>query len=221
MNIQSIIDELGSMEYPADDVDALEQLRSTAKVVKCPVDSGVLRRYLTHQNKITVIENLANTDNPLQDASKSVIITLHPGGSFDFSDPGNLAILNAYQSAGVINETQKTEILELANKTLLPFENVSLSQLLKARGKENTKNINNWSGGGYLVVTVTDEVYEPFNPLLTRTNSYETDEPMGRSKRITKAGSHIVDLRGLVSPIEPSTITIELNAPYPFTVELR
>jgi hypothetical protein len=220
MNIQDIIDELNSQTYPTDDIQALEQLRLVTETVKCPVEASHMRKYLTQQNKITAIEDLTTTTNPLQDASKAVMITLYPGGTFDLSDAGNLQIIEAYVTAGIINETQKNEIIALSEKTELPFENATLSQLREARGKSNSKTVSGWNAYGAIALDISGELYEQIRPTLTASNQYQDEERLGRTKTITKSGKHVISLDGLVSVGGPSDINIELNAPNAFTVTL-
>jgi hypothetical protein len=176
--------------------------------------------YLAQIGKLVEVKTIAATSgHPLQNASEAVMVTVNGRTQFDVHEPEVQAMLQGFVDASVITNEQRGAILALGQSDL--FANVTISQVMKAMELTNAQTVNNWSVGGYLVIDVLEEVTEPFNPYLTRTNSFEVDEPIGRSKRITKQGKHVIDLRGLVSPIEPSAITVELNAPYSFNIELR
>ena len=218
--IEEIQAELSTGSYSSDPLVALTELRTSGVKKQGAAPAGDTMAYLAQIGKLVEVKTIAATSgHPLQNASEAVMVTVNGRTQFDVHEPEVQAMLQGFVDASVITNEQRGAILALGQSDL--SANVTISQVMKAMELTNAQTVNNWSVGGYLVIDVLEEVTEPFNPYLTRTNSFEVDEPIGRSKRITKQGKHVIDLRGLVSPIEPSAITVELNAPYSFNIELR
>lgn len=218
--IEQIKQELLDFPYPDNNDEALSQLRSKATTRVNSISASDLLEYLTTNKKIAMIHSCANdSEHDLQNQCRGLLIAIQSGFSVDLSKSGNEATLNGFVPE-VINEVQAAEIVSKATITEYPFANVTMQQLRQAKGLENKIAITNWVGQRFIRLDVDGVVGESFRPVVTKSNEYYSDEPLGRTTVITKSGLNVIDLSNLANPGAPTTLTIELGASNDYTAEL-
>lgn len=217
--IEKIKQELQDFVYPGDNQEALDLLRGKSVSSVGSISASDLLEYLTTNKKISTIHACANDDShDLQNQCRGLLIAIQSGFSVDLSKSGNASTLSGFVPS-VINEVQASEIVSKATTTEYPFSGISMQQLRQAREQANEAIIEGWVGQRFLRVNVVGVVSEAFSPVITKSNEYYDSEPVGRTKRIAKSGTHIIDLSNLQNPGAPTALTVELGASNAFTVE--
>ena len=218
--IDKIKQELQDFVYPDDADEALTILRGKSTSRINSISASDLLEYLTTNKKIAAIHDCANNEgNELQNQCRGLLIAIQSGFSIDLSKSGNASTLNGFVP-NIINEVQAGEIISKATIVEYPFANVTMQQLRLAKGLVNSISLIGWVGQRFIRLDVDGVVDESFRPVITKSNEYYNNEPLGRTTAIDKAGLNVIDIGNLSNPGAPTTLTIELGAPNLFTAEL-
>lgn len=218
--INEIKQELQDFVYPNDNDEALSQLRIKSVSTVGSISASDLLEYLTTNKKIGIIHACANDDaDELQNQCRGLLIAIQSGFSIDLSKSGNSETLSGFVPA-VVNEVQAGEIISKATTVSFPFANVTMQQLRQAKDLTNTVDLTGWVGQRFVRLNVGGVVSESFRPVLTKSNDYYSNEPLGRTVKVSEAGNNIIDISNLSNAGAPTTITVELGAPNAFTAEL-
>ena len=218
--IDEIKQELEDFVYPDDNQAALDKLHAKSVSTVGSISSSELLEYLTTHKKIAMIYDCANdSEHELQDSCRGTIIAIESGRDIDLSSNGNSQTLSGFVPE-IINVVQADEIISKATTVNYPFASVTMQQLRQAKGLTNVVTLTNWVGQRFIRLNVDGVVGESFRPVVTKSNEYYDNEPLGRTTTIDKAGLNVVDISNLSNPGTPTTITIELGAPNSFTAEL-
>lgn len=219
--IEQIKQELNDFIYPDDDTETLELMRGKSVSTVGNISASDLLEYLTSNKKIATIHDCANNDShDLQNQCRGLLIAIQSGFNVDLSKSGNASTLSGFVP-DVISEVQASEIVQKATVISYPFASVTMQQLRAAKEKTNMIVISDgWVGQRFIKLTVSGVVTESFKPIVTKSNDIYENEPVGRTKLISKTGIHVIDISNLSNPGAPTELTIELGAPNTFTVEL-
>jgi hypothetical protein len=229
--LQDIIDELNTGSYSADDITALNELKSSGIMTQGAAPAGQVLTYLAQIGKLKTVEDISNNDtHPLQNAAKAVVVTYSGRTEFEFHKASVQAMCQAFVNMkldgtvsngvddGILTQTEKDNLEALGQTPR--FTNATLKLIRQARGKTNTQTVNGWSGTQRrLKITVADTLFEEIRPTATYTDSDFTDSPLGRAGINAGNNVYIMDLTGL-RPRGVGQITVELGAPNSFTLEL-
>lgn len=204
--------------YSDDDVIALQQLKDVNHTVQGDVDTAVVLEYLTEINKLGELEDIkSNTSHPLRSAVIATFITMQHKKNFAFSTQGVRDLLGGFVDGQVITETQKNELLDKGKYQEYPFANATLRLVKMARGKCEPAKPITWNRQQHLKIMLNEDLPEPITPYLTKTNSAWTDEPIGKTKVLQKAGDYTISLKDVV---DSGTLSVALDITSNFTVEL-
>lgn len=218
--IEQIKQELNDFIYPDDDAETLELMRGKSVSTVGNISASDLLEYLTSNKKIATIHACANDDShELQNQCRGLLIAIQSGFNIDLSKSGNSSTLNGFVP-DVINEVQAGEIVQRATVVSYPFASVTMQQLRQAKNLTNSIDLVDWVGQRFIKLNVSGVVNELFRPVVTKSNDYYVNEPIGRTVKISENGYHIIDISNLSNAGAPTTITVELGSANSFTAEL-
>ena len=230
MFIEDLRAELTNNSYSTDDVAALAALQAKTESVVGALDAG--KKLKLRAFGASVIQSLnAQTSNATSVAIGDVTVTVgdmctaalanieSPYVDLDLTDPETMGMMALLESAGVLTSNQVALVTSLAMRVSYPFASATLRDVAEARNRDNSQSIN-WTGQRFLAIN-TQDTLEGINPLVTVSNASISNYPIGRTVRITTAGSYVVDLTGVTNyAIAPANLTVQMWLPCNFNLGL-
>jgi len=228
--IDLIQTELESGTYSSDDVAALAELKAVEQTVYGVFTSNKMREFLSKENLYIDLKKLADRSHDIyldatlaqyhdaiHNASSATLDTINAGQPSDFASDYVRGSVPMFVSIGFFTQAQCDECLGLGTTIVHPFESATLRLVKMARGTVPATSDLAWNRQRYLKITLNSDLPEPVSVSLTKTTDLWTDEPVGRSKVVEKAGSYIIDLLGAQ---DAGTLTVNLWISEDFTCEL-
>jgi hypothetical protein len=131
MNLEAAIAELEAGQSHA---EMLAQLRARTVSKAGMAQSGYVLGYLASIGKLKAIRSVAaNDDHPLSNAADATLVTLQHREGFDFALPANIALLDAFVQAGILDADQAAVVIGIGSKAVPEFEGLTLKQVVAVR----------------------------------------------------------------------------------------
>lgn len=130
----TLSDVIASFDSLMSHADVLSAVRARTVPALGMATSGEVLAYIASVGKLSALETIAATDgHPLRDAAKATLTTLNTREGFDFAIPEVSGMLDAYVTAGVFTESDKSEILNKGIKQALEFPAATINDVLAIR----------------------------------------------------------------------------------------